>query len=322
MGGGLTGTDALMLVYAGLAVGAFLLVTGLGQLLRRGESEAEARNRRMRMIARGATPAEVLDLLRAPQRSGAFARLPLVGAMPAMLRQAGVTMPPGRFALLAAGLGVVGLAVGVLIGRPLAAPALAVAAALLPFAVVARRAAARQAALGAQLPDALDLMARGLKVGHPLSVTVASVARDMPDPIGTEFGLIADQVSYGDDLVTAFRELAERVGVEDVHYLAASVAIQHGTGGDLARVLDVLSRVVRNRMAMRRRIHAISSEGRLSAWFLTALPVLIFGVTSMTSPDYYGGVAADPLFVPMMVAILVLVVLNALILRRLVTFRI
>jgi tight adherence protein B len=144
----------------------------------------------------------------------------------------------------------------------------------------------------------------------------------MPDPIGSEFGIIFDQVSYGDDLVTAVQEFAERIDTEDAHYLAASIAIQHGTGGDLARVVELLAKVIRGRIAMRRRIKAISSEGRLSAWVLSALPLVIYGATSVSSPTYYSGVADAPLYVPMMSTIAFLVVANALILRKLVNFRI
>jgi tight adherence protein B len=131
--------------------------------------------------------------------------------------------------------------------------------------------------LVAQLPDALDLMARGLKVGHPLNVTVASVATEMSDPIGSEFGLLVDQVSFGTEIADAFADLADRTDLEDTRSLAVSVGIQHGTGGNLARVLNVLAKVIRDRATMRRKITAISAEGRLSAFILSVLPFGIFG---------------------------------------------
>ena len=173
-----------------------------------------------------------------------------------------------------------------------------------------------------QLPDALDLMARGLRVGHPLNATISTVARDMIDPVATEFGIIVDQISYGDDLVGAFRDFADRAGLEDVRYLATSVAIQNGTGGDLSLILLTLSKVIRARIAMRKRILAISSEGRLTAIFMSLLPVFIFGVTSVTSPTYYAGVSDDPLFRPIAIIVVFLIVANYLAMRRLVNFRI
>jgi tight adherence protein B len=315
--------ETLYVLYVSLAIGAFLLVTGLGQLLSRSETQSEARNRRMRIIAKGATAEEVLALLKPPEESSLLRRIPLLGNLAQDMRRAGMTTTPARFLLLCSfGAVLLGLfSLSVL--PPLQALGLGLLVGYgLPAAIVRSKRQKRIAALTAQLPDALDLMARGLKVGHPLNTSIGAVARDMPDPIGSEFGMIFDQVSYGDDLVAAVQEFAKRVDIEDVHYLAASIAIQHGTGGDLARVVDLLSKVIRGRIAMRRRIKAISSEGRLSAWFMSALPVVIYGMTSITSPTYYRDVSDDPLFMPMVVAVVTLVVANALILRKLVNFRI
>lgn len=178
------------------------------------------------------------------------------------------------------------------------------------------------AALVRQLPEALDLMSRGLKVGHPLNATIASVATDMNDPIATEFGIMVDQVSYGDDLVNAFMDFADRTELEDVRYLSVSVAIQAGTGGNLAQVLGTLAKVIRDRITMRKRIQAISSEGRLTSNFLSLLPLFILVSTSISSPDYYAGVSTDPLFMPFAVVVGVLVVVNYLVMRRLVSFKI
>lgn len=323
MGPFLQDQDIIYLVYVGVALGAFLLVTGVAQLLHRGENLSEARNRRLQMIRKGATTEEVLALLKPPEESRLLKRIPVLGNLSKEMRRAGMTLPPARFLLFCL-LGCVGLGLlAVRVLPPAQAFAIAVTMALLlPVAVVRAKRKKRVEALVSQLPDALDLMARGLKVGHPLNTSIGAVAREMSDPIGSEFGLIFDQVSYGDDLVAAVQEFAERVDIEDVHYLSASIAIQHGTGGDLARVIDVLSKVIRGRIAMRRRIRAISSEGRLSAWFLSAIPVAIYVFTSISSPSYFSGVADDPLYVPMMAVIMTLVAANALVLRKLVNFRI
>ncbi|MHA6325847.1 type II secretion system F family protein [Roseivivax sp. CAU 1753] len=179
----------------------------------------------------------------------------------------------------------------------------------------------RITALTRQLPDALDLMMRGLRVGHPVGATVANVGRTMADPIGREFRILSDQISHGDYLTDAFADMADRVGQEDVEYLSVSITIQHGSGGNLADVLGTLSKVVRERIVMRRRIRAISSEGRLSAYLLSALPVLIFVSTSLSSPGYYTDVSDDPAFLPIAVTIVALVVGNFLALRKLVTFK-
>lgn len=316
-------SDAInYIAYAGTFLGILVLFTGLAQLMRRGENRSEARSRRMRMIEKGASVEEILTLLKPEAPSGIMAFLPVVGQLPAMLAQAGMTISPNRFLSFSAfGTAMAFVVSAVILPLP-GAVVFAIGLGLFaPLLVVKSRRDKRVEKLIGQLPDALELMARGLKVGHPLNASIATVASEMPDPIGTEFGLIFDQINFGDDLVDAFEDFSDRVAIEDVQYLSASIGIQHGTGGDLARIIMVLSKVIRDRLAMRRRIRAISSEGRLTAVFLSALPPLIFFLTTLTAPQYYTGVSNDPLFIPMIAAILTLTLLNYLALRRLVNFR-
>ena len=310
-------------LYAGIAVGVLLILGALRGLLSRTETRGEARSRRMRMIAEGSDLAERLAVLKPAPKGGPLSRLPLIGDVPVQLRRAGLRLSAAGFLAIC-----LALSGALLVGLSLfVAPPIALAGGLvLGFAVplIALRLRVRKQTdtLVAQLPDALDLMARGLRVGHPLNTSIGAVAEEMADPIGSELGIVYDQVNYGDDLPEAIQDFADRVDIEDVHYLAASIAIQHGSGGDLARVLDVLSKTIRGRIAMRRKIRAISSEGRASATFLSFLPFAMFGFTSFNSPNYYGGVSDDPLFMPLAVTVLVLVVANIVILRKLVNFHV
>jgi len=313
----------LHLIYLGLGVGVLLAITALRSLLNRSETEGEARSRRMRMIRDGRTIEERLALLRPAVEGSAVARLPFVGNLPRQLRRAGLALHPAAFLALCLGLAILTFVVLSLRAHLVLAGIAAVAVGFgLPFTALAIRVRHITRALVAQLPDALELMARGLRVGHPLNTSIGAVAQEMPDPIGSEFGLIYDQVNYGEDLPDAFQDFAERVEIEDVYYLSSSIGIQHGTGSDLARVIEVLARVIRSRIMMRRKIRAISAEGRATATFLSVVPVLMFTFTSITAPAYYGGVMDDPLFVPMAVAVTLLTVLNALIMFRLVNFHV
>jgi tight adherence protein B len=262
-------------------------------------------------------------VLKPEEKGGPFSRIPFFGSLNKDMRKAGMVMKFGQFLFICAFIVVVATTVASqFLGLWQALIVGPIVGLFLPAAFVKQKRNQRTDALIRQLPDALDLLARGLRVGHPLNTSIGAVAEEMADPIGTEFGLIFDQVSYGDDLADAVAEFSERVDLEDVYYLSASVGIQHGTGGDLARVISVLGQVIRSRIAMRRRIQAISAEGRMTAWFLSALPILIYLSTSVTSPSYYAGVADDPLFIPMASAIVGLTVLNFLVLRKLVNFRI
>lgn len=248
--------------------------------------------------------------------------LPLVGNPALLIRRAEME---GKEPLLVIGTVLSGIVLGTLIsfkaGGVIGYPAgfLLAAGAVLQFLKARHR--KRVDALTRQLPDALDLMMRGLRIGHPVSATIANVGRTMADPIGSEFRILAEQVSHGDFLTDAFADMAERVGQEDIDYLAVSISIQHGTGGNLAEMLGTLAKVVRDRIMVRRRVRAISSEGRISAYLLSGLPVVIYVTTTFTAPGYYSAVSDDPLFRPLMTAIVLLVVANFLALRKLVNFQ-
>lgn len=312
--------DPGWLIFAGVFIGALLLIEGMRQLTSRRETDSEARSRRLRLIAGGTQLEERLDIL----LPGEGSQKKFLGLdLGTRLLAAGLPQQPMMFGLgavvlfclmslalmpLVGALGAVGLSVMVCI--------------LLPLMVLSAIQAARLKRIAAQLPDALDLMGRALRAGHPLSLSIGTVAETMPDPIGTEFGIMVDQISYGDELVTAFRKLAERNPSEDFHYLAVSIAIQHGTGGNLGRVLGVLSEVMRGRIMMRRKIKSMSAEGRISAWILSSIPFLMVGLNSIITPAYYGDVMQDPLFMPMALAALGLILLNGFVLFRLVNFRI
>lgn len=314
--------DIGVAAFVGIFLGILILFEGARQLVTRSESHGEARNRRMRLLAAGTSTRDMLLLLRPVQADWRLAALPFIGPLPTALRQAGLAIRPVPFLLACIlAVGVVSAVLSVVIFYPAAIAIAVVLFLIVPIQIVRQMQRSRMEKLILQLPDALDLMARGLRVGHPLATTIASVARDMSDPVASEFGVIVDQISYGEDLVSAFADFAQRTGREDVRYLAVSVAIQHGTGGNLALVLDTLAKVIRDRISMRKRIQALSAEGRLTSLFLSCLPFLILGATTLTAPDYYSGVKDDPLFVPFAAVIAVLVVANFLIMRRLVNFR-
>lgn len=320
----LTDQNLILLIYCGIAVGVLLAFTAMSSFLSTHETMGEVRSRRLKMIREGRSIEERLALLKPPSSDDLTGRIPMIRKLAILLRRAGLTLKPGAFLALCAILALASLLPMLLTRIPVPFAVLtAVAVGFgLPVTALQMRVKRQTMALLLQLPDALELMARGLKVGHPLNTSIGSVAQEMPDPIGSEFGIIFDQVNYGDDLPEAFQDFADRVDIEDVHYLSASVGIQHGTGSDLSRVVELLARVIRSRIMMRRKIRAISSEGRASAGFLSVLPILMFTFTSISSPTYYGGVYDDPLFVPMASAVVLLTVLNALILRRLVNFHV
>jgi tight adherence protein B len=162
-----------------------------------------------------------------------------------------------------------------------------VATLVLPFCVLLFMRKRRHGKFAAQFPDAMDIIVRSLRAGHPVPVAVALVAQEMPDPIGTEFGIAADEITYGADVETAMRNLYFRVGQEDLPLFVTAVSIQGSTGGNLSEILENLSRVIRERFKMRRKIKALAAEGKFSALFLSGLPVAIFFLLNIVAPDFY-----------------------------------
>src|SRR6188508_15103 len=165
-----------------------------------------------------------------------------------------------------------------------------VAGLAVPFAVLLVMRKRRHNKFAAQFPDAMDIIVRSLRAGHPVPVAVALVAQELPDPIGTEFGIAADEITYGADVETAMRNLYFRAGQEDLPLFVTAVSIQGSTGGNLSEILENLSSVIRERFKMRRKIRALAAEGKFSAFFLSGLPVAVFCLINVMTPDFYGSI--------------------------------
>jgi tight adherence protein B len=193
---------------------------------------------------------------------------------------------------------------------------------LLPLMVLRWLRSRRQNRFAAQFPDALDIIVRSLRAGHPVPVAVNMVGREMGDPIGSEFGIVTDEITYGADLETAMRNLYARIGSDDLPLFVTAVAIQGSTGGNLGEILQNLSGVIRQRFKMRRKIRALAAEGRASAMILSALPIGIFFVILWLVPDFYGSVWDVPLTKELVGAASVWMAIGNLIMFRMVNFKI
>ena len=192
----------------------------------------------------------------------------------------------------------------------------------IPIVILMLSRRSRMKQLVQQLPDAIDIVVRSLRAGHPISTSIAMVAREMRDPIATEFGLVVDEMTYGLNLDDALSNMARRVGVSDLRFLVVAVMIQMQVGGNLAEVLNSLSRVIRERTRMRAKVRALSAEGRLSAGILSVLPFIMIGAITLLRPGYYSDVAADPIFWPVLGVGFFLMVLGIITMYRMVNFRV
>ncbi len=192
---------------------------------------------------------------------------------------------------------------------------------LLPLLIVRFIRNRRIAKFATQLPDGLDIVVRSLRSGHPISVALSLVGREMQDPIGTEFGITIDEMTYGLDMPRALRNLADRVGLADLSLLVTAVSLQSTSGGNLTEVLGNLSRVLRQRFQLRRKVRSLSAEGRFSAYGLTLLPILIAAGIFVQNQGYYLDVWDEPPFLPGMIALGVWSLIGDLIMYKMINFK-
>ena len=192
----------------------------------------------------------------------------------------------------------------------------------LPVLVVIFIAKRRRKKAVTQLPDALDVIVRSLRAGHPVPVAIDLVAREMSDPIGSEFGMAGDEITYGTELGAAIQRMAERIGHGDFDMLAATVRLQARTGGNLAELLGSNAKMVRNRQKMRLRIKAASAEGRMSALILNIVPILLFAAVNILSPDFYGDVSDVDFVKQGLIAAGVWMIIGNLVIRKMINFKI
>jgi tight adherence protein B len=284
--------DPIYLVYILVAGSAGLLVEGAYLLLFSGASYRKNVNRRLKLLKDEPNRENILVKLRRERgltKGGDYSGLESLNRL---ILQSGLTVGFGKLLTFVAIGAVLAFGATLLIRSSFIE---AMAAGLfcgtaLPYLLLRILRGRRQKRFGAQFADSLDIIVRSLRAGHPVPVAINMVAREMPDPVGSEFGIVVDEITYGADLETALRSLYFRIGQDDLPLFVTAVAIQGATGGNLGEILENLSKVIRERFKMRRKIRALAAEGRASAMILSSLPIAIFLVIQFVSPDFYAHV--------------------------------
>lgn len=207
-----------------------------------------------------------------------------------LIIRSGITVDARRWTLTIVGVALAaGAAAFYFSHSPFIALGAAVVAAIAgPFGYLQYLAGARDKALSQQLPNALEVMVRSLEAGHPIPTSISLVGRELPDPVGSEFGMAADEIAFGATLEQAVARIADRCRHADVDLFAASIRLQEKAGGNLTGLLKMLARTIRERNKMRLKIRAASAEGRMSAYILTGAPVVCFIFINVSQPHYYG----------------------------------
>lgn len=313
----------LLLVYGAVFIAALISAEALLRGYFRTSERHRAVNHRLSLLDQSVDHRKTYrDMLKERGVDENWRSLPLMQRLQRFYAQSGIKFDAKRFVLYAiAGALAVWLVVQFLVTSNLIRIPIFVAVCfLIPVLVVWRVRAIRMRRFTQKLPEALDVAVRSLAAGHPLPAAIALVAREMPDPVGSEFGLLSDELTYGVALEDALVNLADRVGVEDLNLLAISLSVQAGTGGNLVEILQNLSKTLRDRFMLKAKVKAISSEGRITAIFMSVYPFLLYGMIKAISPTYFDPVWDSGYGMTVAAVLLAIMAVGNIILYKMVNF--
>lgn len=315
------------IIYGGIFFGVLALVNGV-YLVAFGKSISLTSkvNRRLEMLDKGERREDVLAKLRKEMDQHMKSRsLPIYSMLASKAQKAALAFTPQQLILVMVAASVFAF-VGLSIGTEAGAAVRAVMSAGMGiggvYFWVNQRAKKRLSMIEEQLPDAVELMVRSLRVGHPFSSAISIVAKELKDPLATEFGIIADESTYGRDVGEALKHMAERLDMQDLRFLAVAVAIQQQAGGNLAEILEGLAKVIRARFRLFRRVKAITAEAQWSGKFLSGFPIGALIFIQVAKPDYYDEVLDHPWFIPACFIVGIMLVANMLVMRWLVDIKV
>lgn len=319
--------DTTTFLYIVLFLGILFFVEGAFYLIAGFRDGPEKRiNRRLKLVAGNTDYRAVLRKMRRENQGGLADSINrTVPALNRLIQQSGVEVSTLRVVVIMLSVAALVFAFAKLVSfvlwwqvLPLAL-LIGVAGPLLVLVIKRRR---RLNKFVEQLPQAIDILRSSLKAGHPVATACNLVATEMPDPIGSEFGLLTDETTYGLDFEEAMYNLSHRIPKQDVEFFVVSLTVARSTGGNLAEILGNLSQVLRDRSRMHGKIRAVSAEGRWSGMIMGLVPFWVTGMLMLFVPDYLSSVEDDPIFWPAMTVAGFLLVVGHIIIYKLVRFRV
>lgn len=283
-------------------------------------------NRRLDMLEKGAAREEVLEQLRKEMGQHMSSKgIPLYSLLADKAQKANIAFSPKALVMIMILVTIIAF-LGLTVGTAASLPVRALVSIVMGFGGVYvwvnNKAKKRLGLIEEQLPDAVELMVRSLRVGHPFSSAISIVAKEVPDPLGSEFGIIADEAAYGSDVSDSLKNLAERMDMQDLRFLAVAVTIQQQSGGNLAEILEGLARVIRARFKLFRRVKAITAEAKWSGMFLSGFPIAAMIMISVLKPDYYDKVKDTAYFIPAALAVGTFLVVNVIFMKIMVNIKV
>ena len=309
------------LIYAAIFGAVILVINGIYLIMFGRSIQHDSKlNRRLELIQKGQAKKDVMEQLRKERsaHTGSFS-IPFYGLLQERARRGNIAFSPRMLILLMFGLSI--FSFGMLSLATPSEPAIRLGISVVfgfggVFFWVSSKAKKRVAAIEEQLPEAIDLIVRSLRVGHPFGAALGIAANEVSDPLGTELGLIADEIAYGRDAGEAIAEFGERIDLQDIRFLAVAVSIQQKSGGNLAEILDGLSKVVRARFKLFRRVKAITAEAKWSGMFLSGFPIAAMLMIQAIKPDYYDNIKETPFFIPLAIVVCVFLIINVIYMRK------
>ncbi|WP_146590615.1 type II secretion system F family protein [Puniceibacterium confluentis] len=315
------------IIYGAIFIGVLVIVEGLYLVVFGKSISLNSKvNRRLQMLDKGTRRDEVLAKLRKEMDQHMRSRsVPLYSMLADRAQKAAIAFTPKQLMMIMAVVSVVAF-LGLTIGTEATMPVRLLMGVVMGvggvYMWVNSKAKKRLSMIEEQLPDAVELMVRSLRVGHPFSSAISIVSKEIQDPLATEFGIIADESTYGRDIGEALKHMAERLDMQDLRFLAVAVAIQQQSGGNLAEILEGLAKVIRARFRLFRRVKAITAEAQWSGKFLSGFPVGALIVIQVTDPHYYDDVLDHPWFIPACFIVGIFLALNLFVMRILVNIKV
>lgn len=291
------------IIYGAIFVGVLFLIEGLYLVVFGKSISLNNRvNRRIDLLEKGNDREKVLETLRKEREQHKKGiRIPILSIISKKADKANIAFSPKALLMVMVLLGVVSFA-GLTFGTSASLQIRIGMSVVMGFGAVYmwlnKKAKARMTLIEEQLPDAVELMVRSLRVGHPFSSAVNIVAQEVADPLGSEFGIIADEAAYGMDITESLSKMAERIDMQDMRFLAVAVTIQQKSGGNLAEILEGLAKVIRARFKLFRRVKAITAEAKWSGMFLSLFPLGALVGINVMQPNYYDAVMETEYFIP------------------------
>ena len=283
-------------------------------------------NRRLQLLEKGGNREQVLEQLRKEMTQHiASQRIPLYAILASRAQKANIAFTPAQLILLMVGVSVMAIAAMTVMTEVKLGTRIAIGLAMGVggvFMWINGKANKRMAMIEEQLPEAVELMVRSLRVGHPFMSSIQIVAKEVPDPLGTEMGVIADEAAYGRDVGECLKAMAERLDMQDLRFLAVAVTIQQTSGGNLAEVLAGLAKVIRARFRLFRQVKAITAEAKMSGKLLSGFPLLALVLINIVQPGYYDDVMNEPIFVPACLVVAAFLAVNLFVMRMLVNIKV